>query len=59
MKTEDRRICPSCGNEFSGAVEFCPVCMLGKALAGKVESGESSATDTVVSLSEQMTQRFD
>ena len=31
MKTEDtqdRRVCPSCGNEFSGAVEFCPVCML-------------------------------
>ena len=26
--TEDRRVCPSCGNEFSGAVEFCPVCML-------------------------------
>jgi hypothetical protein len=25
MKTEDRRVCPSCGNEFSGAVEFCPV----------------------------------
>jgi serine/threonine protein kinase len=43
MKMEDRRICPSCGNEFSGAVEFCPVCMLRKALAGGVESGESSA----------------
>ena len=28
MKTEDRRICPNCGNEFPGAVEFCPVCML-------------------------------
>ena len=28
MKTEDRRVCPSCGNEFSGAMEFCPVCML-------------------------------
>ena len=28
MKTEDRRACPSCGNEFSGAMEFCPVCML-------------------------------
>ncbi|HEY5742716.1 MAG TPA: serine/threonine-protein kinase, partial [Terrimicrobiaceae bacterium] len=59
MKTEDKRICPSCGNEFSGAVEFCPVCMLSKALAGKVESGESSAADTVVSISEQMTQRFE
>ena len=33
MKTEDRRVCPSCGNEFSGAMEFCPVCMLRKALA--------------------------
>ena len=35
MKTEDRRVCPSCGNEFSGAVEFCPVCMLRGALAMK------------------------
>jgi NMD protein affecting ribosome stability and mRNA decay len=41
MNTEDRRVCPSCGKEFSGAMEFCPVCMLRKALA---ESGvESSA----------------
>ena len=28
MKTEERRVCPSCGNEFSGAMEFCPICML-------------------------------
>ena len=33
MKTEDKRVCPSCGNEFSEAVEFCPVCMMHKALA--------------------------
>jgi integrase/recombinase XerD len=26
MSTEPQRICPSCGNEFSGAMEFCPVC---------------------------------
>jgi serine/threonine protein kinase len=32
MKTELRRACPSCGNQFSGAVEFCPVCILRKAL---------------------------
>ena len=32
MKTEERRVCPSCGNEFSGAMEFCPVCMLRAAL---------------------------
>ena len=46
VKAEERRICPSCGNEFSGAVEFCPVCMLRKALAGGVESGESSSEQT-------------
>ena len=46
MKTEDtegRHVCPSCGIEFSGAVEFCPVCMLHGALADDVESGESSS----------------
>jgi hypothetical protein len=43
MKTEDRRVCPSCGNEFSGAVEFCPVCILHAALADDVESGESTS----------------
>jgi serine/threonine protein kinase/predicted ATPase len=32
MKTEERHVCPSCGNEFSGATEFCPVCMLRGAL---------------------------
>ena len=48
MKAEPQRICPSCGNEFSGAVEFCPVCMLRQALAGGVESGESSASEETV-----------
>jgi eukaryotic-like serine/threonine-protein kinase len=27
MSTE-QRTCPSCGNELSEAMEFCPVCML-------------------------------
>ena len=45
MKTEPQRTCPSCGNEFSGAMEFCPVCMLRKGLAGGVESGGSSASE--------------
>ena len=43
MKTEDRRVCPSCGNELSGAVKLCPVCMLHGAPADDVESGESSS----------------
>ena len=55
-----QRICPSCGNEFSGAMEFCPVCTLRKALAGGVESGESSTCeDTVNPTSERTAQRFE
>ena len=60
MSTEPQRTCPSCGNEFSGAMEFCPVCMLRKALADGVESGESSASEeTVKPTPEQATQRFE
>jgi serine/threonine protein kinase len=60
MSTEPQRTCPSCGNELSGAMEFCPVCMFRKALAGGVESGESSASeDTVSPTPEQAVQRFE
>ena len=59
MKTESQRTCPSCGNEFSGAIEFCPVCMLRKGLAGGVESGESSFQETVRPTSEQPPKRFE
>ena len=58
MKTEDRRVCPSCGNEFSGAVEFCPVCMLHGALADDVESGESSSERMVRPKSQGAARRF-
>jgi hypothetical protein len=47
MSTEPQRTCSICGNEFSGAMEFCPVCMLRKAFTGGVESGESSTADTL------------
>jgi tetratricopeptide (TPR) repeat protein len=59
MKIEPKRTCPSCGNELSGAMEFCPVCLLRKGLAGEVESGESSSGDTLKSIPEQPAQRFD
>src|SRR5271170_544864 len=60
MKTEDKRTCSICGSEFSGSIEFCPVCMLRKALPGGVESGESSASeDTIKSLPEHVTRRFE
>ena len=58
MKTEDRRVCPSCGNEFSGAVEFCPVCMLHGALADDVESGESSSEGVTKPKSQGVARRF-
>src|SRR6476619_1163521 len=58
MKTEDRRVCPSCGNEFSGAVEFCPVCMLHRALADDVESGESSSQRVTKPKSQDVARRF-
>ncbi|MGA7395615.1 MAG: serine/threonine-protein kinase, partial [Terrimicrobiaceae bacterium] len=40
---EDRRVCPGCGNEFSGEVEFCPVCMLRKALEEETQSDKSTS----------------
>ena len=58
MKTEDRRVCPSCGNEFSGAMEFCPVCMLHRALAEEVESGESSSERVAKPKSQGVARRF-
>src|SRR6202051_3555688 len=60
MKIEPQRACRNCGNEFSGAMEFCPVCMLRKGLAGGVESGESSASEEAVRPTpEKAVQRFE
>jgi serine/threonine protein kinase len=59
MKTEGKRTCSSCGNEFSGAMESCPVCMLRKGLGGGIESGESSSEDTLKPTTEQPLKRFE
>jgi serine/threonine protein kinase len=60
MSTEPHRTCPSCGNEFSGAMEFCPVCMLRKGLTGGAVSVESSASEvTVKQTPDQPAQRFE
>src|SRR5258708_24148431 len=61
MNEEPQRTCSSCGNEFSGAMAFCPVCMLRKALADGVESRESSASEDTIKLPtlEQAVQRFE
>src|SRR5215831_14654527 len=59
MSTGTKRTCPSCGNEFSGAMEFCPVCMLRKGLAEGAQSGESSPGDTLKPTPERAGQRFE
>src|SRR5262245_52009778 len=60
MSIESQRTCPSCGNEFSGAMEFCPVCMLQKALAGAAASGECAASeDKVRPIPDQPPKRFE
>ncbi|MBV8970543.1 MAG: protein kinase [Verrucomicrobia bacterium] len=61
MSTEPQRTCSICGNEYSGAVEFCPVCMFRRVVAGGVESGGSpaSANNTVKSTAGQAVQRFE
>ena len=59
MSTDLKRTCPSCGNEFSGAMEFCPVCMLRKVLADGPQSEESSPGGTLKPIPDQPTQRFE
>src|SRR6202041_1900488 len=59
MSTEPQRTCPSCGNELSVALEFCPVCMLREALAGGVESGESSFEEVEKPILEKAVRRFE
>ena len=60
MNVDSRHTCPDCSSEFSGEMEFCPVCMLRLALAGGVESGESSASEDIVKPPpEQAAQRFE
>src|SRR6516165_1040541 len=59
MKPKPQRTCPSCGNEFSGAMEFCLVCMLRGAAADGVQSGESSFAESVKPTPVQALQRFE
>jgi hypothetical protein len=59
MRTDVKRTCPSCGVEFSGEMEFCPVCMLRNALGGGVKSGESSFEEAVKPAPDQLPKRFE
>src|SRR5277367_914966 len=61
LKQREIRVCAACGSKFSAASEneFCPVCMLREALAGGVESGESSFEGAVKPTLEKAGQRFE
>jgi hypothetical protein len=55
------RACTICGTNFSATEEneFCPVCMLRRALAGGVESGESFSEDASDSTPKDAAQRLE
>jgi len=59
MSTEPQRTCPNCGNAFSGAMEFCPVCLLRVGLPGRVTAGESSFEEAARPTPVQALQRFE
>ena len=59
MSTDSQRTCSICGNQFSGAMEFCPVCMFRNALADGVESHESTSDDAVKPAPEDPARRFE
>jgi hypothetical protein len=60
MSLEPIRTCPSCGNEISGAMEFCPICLLRKGLTGGIASDESSGWgDRAEPTSQDPGQRFE
>jgi serine/threonine protein kinase len=59
MNEECRRTCPACGTELSGAMKFCPVCMLHRALGREGESGESALEHAVEPTREFVSHRFD
>jgi hypothetical protein len=59
MSMEPEHTCPDCGGEFSGAMEFCPVCMLRKGLEADDESGGSTSEDAIKPAAEHATQRLE
>ena len=59
MSTEPQLTCPNCGNEFSGAMEFCPICVLRMGLAGGVASGDSCFEEAVRPTPDKPPKRFE
>ena len=59
MKMEDRRTCLACGAEFSGAMKFCPVCILRQALDAEGDSGEPALEGEVEPETGPLLHRFE
>jgi hypothetical protein len=59
MSKEPQRTWPSCGNELSGGVEFCPVCMLRQALGGEDESAGPALEPAIEPIPETVSHRFE
>jgi hypothetical protein len=58
-KIDEAKTCSVCGTPLSGVDESCPVCMLRKGLAGRVESSEYSLEKAVQPTTEQAAQRLE
>ncbi|MDX6464589.1 MAG: eukaryotic-like serine/threonine-protein kinase [Acidobacteriaceae bacterium] len=59
VNSECRRICSSCGREFSAGLEYCPLCMLSGALAAGVASDAPSCEAAIAPPGEPMAMRFE
>jgi WD40 repeat protein/serine/threonine protein kinase len=59
MNGEDNRTCQTCGSELSGAMEYCPVCMLREALDADSEPGEPASDQPAKPPSEPVPQRLE
>jgi serine/threonine protein kinase/tetratricopeptide (TPR) repeat protein len=59
VNSECRRICSSCGREFSAGLEYCPLCMLSGALAAGAASDAPSCEAAIAPPGEPMAMRFE
>ena len=59
MSTEPQRTCPSCGNEISGAMKFCPVCMLARVSLLGLNQASLLLPGTIKLPPEQAARRFE
>jgi hypothetical protein len=59
MSTEPQQTCSSCGNEFSGAMEFCPACLLRRAVDSDGASAVPFSEHAAKLPSQQVSYRFE